>query len=316
VFNMKVLCTGTSGFFGTAFCEYLHKKYEIVGVDWRPPKEKFSGVRYYRANILHLNGLRKIFEKEHPDRVIHFAAQSHIEKSFSDPIGTYRINVIGTINLLEVAKEMNLQQFIYISSDIVYGKADKYPCKETQSLKPCNLYAASKAACDILVQNFPGIKWAIARPSMSFGPRGNPQEQVVAKFLWNVIHDKPLRFPADRDIIHPTRDINYIGNIIHGLELMIEKDAYGIYNLGSGKETSILELAEKIIEVTGKGEIIFDPNYHYRSEEVGMRTWLDITKAKDELGYQPRINLEEGLKITYDWMCKHLNYWDPLHKRM
>jgi len=310
VFNVKILCTGTSGFFGTAFCEYLHQKYDIVGLDWLPPKEKFPRVKYYQMNILYLDHLRKIFEKERPEKVIHLAAQSHTAKGFSDPIGTYRINVIGTINLLEVVREIDVQQFIYVSSDIVYGKADKYPCKENQSLKPFGPYAASKAACDVLVQNFPEIKWAIARPSMSFGPRGNPREQLVAKFLWNIIHNKPLRFPADKDIVHPTRDINYIENIIHGLELIIEKDAYGIYNLGSGKETSILELAEKIIEVTGKGKIIFDPNFHYRPEEIGMRTWLDITKAKDELGYQPRVSLEEGLEITYNWMCKHLNYWN------
>ena len=305
----KILVTGTSGFAGTSFCEYFHKKHEIIGVDWRPPKEKFTHVKYYETDILNLNQLREVFFKENPSRVVHFAAQARIEASLVNPVGTFQVNVAGTINMLEMAKLLNLDQFIYVSSEVIYGKSDTYPCKEIQSFKPDSPYAASKVAGDVITQNAKGVNWVVARPGMGYGPRSNPEEQVVARFLWNVIFDKPLRFPADKNVIHPTRDINYIGNFMEGIQLIIEHDARGLYNLGSGKETSMLELAQIIVRVLEKGKLVFDPSFHYREGEEGMRTFLDISKARNEFGYEPKVSLEEGIKITYDWLRRNLDYW-------
>jgi len=308
--DVKILVTGTSGFVGTTFCEYFHKKYDLVGVDWNPPKEKFPNVKYYQADILDLNQLKEVFFKENPSRVIHFAAQARIEASLINPMGTFQINVAGTINMLQMAKLLNLDQFIYVSSEVIYGKADSYPCKEIQSFKPDSPYAASKVSGDVITQNAKGVNWVVARPGMGYGPRSNPKEQIVARFISNVINGKPLRFPADKTVVHPTRDINYIGNFMVGLRLLIEKDARGIYNLGSGRETSILELAEIVVKVLKKGEIVFDPNFHYRLGEEGMRTCLDISKARAELGYEPEVKLEDGIYVTYVWMKENLNYWE------
>lgn len=307
---MKILVTGVSGFFGVNFYTRFNKKYEIIGIDKRSPPQEFPNLTFYRVNILSVPRLYKVFKEERPDKVVHFAAQSHINESLLNPIETYRNNVIGTINLLHIAKKMNITQFIYISSDIIYGKAKRYPCKENHSINPDNPYAASKAAGDFLTQNITGIRCAVLRPGLSFGPWSDPMSNVVAKFLWNVIHDKPLLFPADKNIKHPTRDINYIENTIDGIELAIEKNAYGVYNIGSGREISILDLAEKIINITGKGKIVFDPNFKYRFKEIGMRTWLDINKAQTELGYRPKVSLEDGLKKTYEWMLKNLSRYE------
>lgn len=307
---VKILLTGSSGFVGTTFCEYFHKKYDLVGVDWNPPKEKFPNVKYYQADILDLNQLKEVFFKENPSRVVHFAAQARIEASLINPMGTFQINVSGTINMLEMAKLLNLDQFIYVSSEVIYGVADSYPCKEIQSFKPDSPYAASKVSGDVITQNARGVNWVVARPGMGYGPRSNPKEQVVARFIWNIIHNKPLRFPADKNVVHPTRDLNYIGNFMDALELLIEKNARGVYNLASGRETSMSKLAEIVIGVLGEGEIVFDPNFHYRPGEEGMRTWLDISKARAELGYEPIWSLEEGIKITYEWLKNNLNYWD------
>jgi len=307
---MRILVTGSSGFVGTTFCERFHKKFEVVAVDWKPPKERFPGVKYYEVDVLDIGQLKEVFYKECPQRVVHLAAQARVDASLVNPIGTFRINVVGTINLLEMAKLMNLSQFIYVSSEVIYGKAESYPCSEIQSFNPSSPYAASKVSADILTQSIEGVNWVVARPGMGFGPRSDPNEQVVAKFLWNVLHNKPLRFPSGK-VQHPTRDINYIGNFMDGLSLLITQNLkFQIYNLGSGRETSILELAEKIVEVTGRGEIAFDPNFHYRAGEEGMRTWLDISKAKAEFGYEPRVGLEDGLRITYKWMKRNISYWD------
>jgi len=306
---MKILVSGASGFVGTTFCEAFHEIYDIVAVDWKPPKEKFANIKYYQADILDLKQLREVFFKENPNRVVHLAAQARIDASLINPIGTFQINIAGTINMLEMAKLMNLDQFIYVSSEVIYGVAESYPCKEIQSFKPDSPYAASKVSGDVITQNARGVNWVVARPGMGYGPRSNPKEQVVARFLWNILMLRPLRFPADKNALHPTRDLNYIGNFMDGLSLLIEKNARGVYNLASGRETSILQLAEIIIEVLGEGKIVFDPDFHYRAGEEGMRTWLDVSKAQTELGYDPKVPLEEGIKITYVWMKNHLDYW-------
>jgi len=306
----KILVTGASGFVGTSFCEAFHKKYDLVGVDWNPPKERFPNVKYYQADILDLDQLKEVFFKENPSRVVHFAAQARIEASLINPMGTFQINVAGTINMLEMAKLLNLDQFIYVSSEVIYGVADSYPCKEIQSFKPDSPYAASKVSGDVITQNARGVNWVVARPGMGYGPRSNPKEQVVARFLWNIIHGKPLWFPADRSVVHPTRDLNYIGNFMDGLDLVIQKNARGVYNLASGRETSILDLAKIILVVVEKGEILYDPDFHYRPGEEGMRTWLDISKAQAELGYKPIVTLEQGIRKTYEWLQNNLTYWD------
>jgi nucleoside-diphosphate-sugar epimerase len=306
-----ILVTGASGFVGTTFVEYFHKKHDLIAIDWKLPKETFPDVKYYEADILKHQDLKEIFLKENPNRVVHLAAQARIDASLTNPIGTFQINVAGTINMLEMAKIMNLDQFIYVSSEVIYGRAETYPCKEIQSFKPDSPYAASKVSGDVITQNAKGINWVVARPGMGYGPRSSPKEQVVARFLKNIILGLPLRFPADQNVAHPTRDINYIDNFMRGLELVIEKNARGVYNLGSGKEISMLELAETIINVLGKGQICFDPNFHYRQGEEGMRTYLDISKAIAELDYFPRITIEEGIPITYKWLEKNLyTYWD------
>jgi nucleoside-diphosphate-sugar epimerase len=307
---VTILVTGAAGFVGTTFMEYFHKKYDLIGIDWRIPKDKFPGVKYYQTDILDTKQLKEVFLKENPNRVVHFAAQARVEASLVNPIGTFQINVAGTINLLEMAKIMNLDQFIYTSSEVIYGKADTYPCKEIQSFKPDTPYAASKVSGDVITQNARGINWVVARPGMGYGPRSDPKQQIVARFLWNIVHDRGLRFPADTSVVHPTRDINYIGNFMRGLELVIEKDARGVYNLGSGKETSMLELAQIMVKVLGKGIIMFDRDFHYRAGEEGMRTYLDISKAQNDLGYNPQTTLEEGIPITYKWLKDHTDYWD------
>jgi len=306
---VSILLTGASGFVGTTFVEYFRDKYDLIAVDWKPPREKFPNVKYYQTDILRPEDLKEVFLKENPNIVVHLAAQARVDASLVNPIGTFQINVAGTINLLEISKVMNLKQFIYVSSEVIYGKAETYPCKEIQSFKPDSPYAASKVSGDVITQNAKGINWTVARPGMGYGPRSNPKEQVVARFLLNVLQGKPMRFPADTSVVHPTRDINYIDNFMDGLQLLIKNNAHGVYNLGSGKEISLIKLAETIVNVIGKGEIVYDPEFHYRPGEEGMRTWLDISKAQAEFGYEPKIPFAVGLPRTYEWLAQNPYYW-------
>ena len=305
---MKLMITGVAGFVGTNAAERLREKYEIIGVDKRAPRERFDGITYERSDILDYQDIKKIIWWHEPDVILHLAAVARVEPSLTDPIGCFRTNVAGTINLLEIAKKVGVGKFVYASSEAIYGKSDRYPTREIDHFRPATAYAASKIAADVMVQNCHGLNTCVLRSGMGIGERCNPAEQVAPKFILKAINDKPLLFPKG-DVAHPTRDFNYIGNFIDGIELVIEHDATGVYNIGSGTETSMLDFAQKVIEIVGGGRIEFTDSFKYREAEAGMRTWLDISKARDELGYYPKIGLEEAIRISKDWLLTHSDYW-------
>lgn len=305
---MRLLLTGSSGFIGTNFCEAFHRNYELVGVDLNPPKEAFPNIKYYLADILDVSTLDKIVKAEKPDVIVHAAAQARVDPSYKDPIGTFRTNIQGTINLLDAALKHGVKRFVYLSSETIYGQADRYPTKETDHFRPISAYAASKISGDVITQCCHGLETVVVRSAMGYGPR-SPPEQVVTKFFIRVMEGKPLLFPKG-NVVHPSRDVNYVGNFMDGVRLVIEHpNPARVYNIGSGRELSILGIAEKVIETVGSGEIVFTKEFKYRPGEEGVRTWLDITKAREDLGYEPRISFEQGLKLTYEWLRNNLSYW-------
>lgn len=309
---MKVMITGSSGFIGTSLVEYLTKEtdHEVVGMDILPPKEDFD-ITTYPADIRSYPAVVTTFKWAEPDVVVHLAAQPRVEPSYFDPIETYRINVQGTLNLLEASRSYGLGRFIYVSSEIIYGEADHYPTREVDHFRPDSAYASSKVAGDVLTQNCHGLRTLVLRSGMGYGPR-SPPEQVITKFMLKAMDDKPLFFPKPKPgetIIHPTRDVNYVGDFVKGMSQAIASDKMGVYNMGSGREYSVLHLARKIIKVVGSGRIEFSEKFNYRPGEEGKRTWLDISRAREDLGYDPSTSLEEGLNVTYEWLKENRDYW-------
>lgn len=307
----KVIVTGTSGFVGTTMVERFHEKYRLVGLDRVPPKERWPGVEYRVCDILEREALARIIMEVDPDAIVHLAARARVQDGEKDPVGTYRVNVEGTINVLEAAARCSaVEKVIVISSEQVYGVVERFPTPEELGPgKPQNAYAASKAAADLLAQRFPCVPVVVARSAMGCGPRSSPVEQVTSRFVKNVLDGKPLRFPAE-NVVHPTRDVSPAWNFVGGLGLILDHaDASGVYNLGSGKEISILDLAKTVTRELGAGEIMMDPSFHYREGEEGFRTCLDTSRARKELGYEPEVSLEQAIELTAAWMSAVPDYF-------
>jgi UDP-glucose 4-epimerase len=250
--------------------------------------------------------------------------------------------VDGTINVLEAARRAaGLKTLVTTSSETVYGAVETYPTPEELGPgKPLSMYAASKAAADLLTQQFPapkGARFLVARSAMGAGPRSSPSEQVVSRFVQNSLQGKPLKFPGERkwvstpgtlsigtmpahghwenvsvNVAHPTRDVSPALNFVHGVDLILQTpDAKGpVYNLGSGTEINILELAERVIKTLGEGSLEYDPAFSYRPGEVGYRTALSIEKARKDLGYESIVTLEDAVRLTAQWMRECPNYFE------
>lgn len=311
---MRILVTGSSGFIGTNFCDRFRnsRQHNLVGVDCREPREPFPHVEYVTTDLRDRQAVRGLVIAEEPEVIVHLAAQARVEPSLVDPIDTYDRNVVATLNLLDAALELGnkLECFFYASSETVYGASDRYPTPEDSLLRPQSAYAASKAACELLVRNANGLPHLIFRSAMGYGPRSNPREQVVAKFLAKALRQEPILFPPDVPThLHPTRDVNYVQNYLDAMEQALSAGAEGIYNVGSGEETSILDLASEIVELVGRGSIAFDSHFLYRFGELGLRTWLDTSRANGAFGYRPRIPRKEGLLGTLNWLSRNQDYW-------
>lgn len=261
------------------------------------PREIFGPLTVVIGDLLNRTFLEELFKKFKFDVILHFAAQARVEPSYADPIATYRTNVEVTINLLEMARRNGIYM-VYASSEVIYGSADRYPTAEHYHLRPDSPYAASKAACDLLVQQCGGT---VIRSGMGYGER-SPPSQVITKMILRCMDDKPLLFPAG-PVQHPTRDVNYVRDFTEGVAKVLQKGiTKGVFNMGGGREVDVLTLAEKVIATVGRGRIEYSKDFHYRPGEEGRRTWLDNTKAKITFGYEPKYSLEKGLDITYNWL--------------
>jgi len=273
----------------------------VHGLDRRDPKGRVENVVYDRVELLEPDQLSAQVRKADPEAIVHLAAQVRIEDSFADPSATYNDNVVGTVNLIRAGLGLGakLRRFVYVSSETVYGPAAVYPTPEDAGVNPQSPYAASKAASEFLIRGAFEGRALILRSGMCYGPRSDPRFQVVARFIERALRDEALLFPASLPAAdHPTRDLNYVANLVDGLRLAVESDATGTYNIAGGREVSILDLAKAVVGRVGSGRVEFSPNFRYRRGEEGLRTWLDISKAKDAFGYAPRVELTEGLDRT------------------
>lgn len=314
---MKILVTGTSGFIGTSFCERFarSRQFEVVGVDRAAPSESFAGVEYHTIDLTDRRAVRGLVSAVSPEAIFHLAAQARVEPSMARASPTYYDNVLATVNLLDAVESPGpgLDRFVYASSETVYGRADSYPSREEDRPNPQSPYAASKAACELLVSAALRGKALVLRSGMGYGPRSDPRAQVVARFATRALEGRPILFPKglapDR---HPTRDLNHVQNFLDGVELALRSGASGTYNVASGREVSILTLAERVVAEVGSGSISFVDDFRYREGEEGLRTWLSIEKARDAFGYRPRVTLDEGLAATVDWYRSHRQFFAPV----
>lgn len=312
----KILVTGIAGFIGSNLGEHLIKgNVTIIGIDNFDPfynryiKEdnltflkQSSNFSFYEGDICNASFLNSIMKSEKPDLIIHLAAKAGVRPSILDPLEYYKTNVIGTLNLLEAMKMTGCKKMIFGSSSSIYGNNKKIPFSEEDRVDhPISPYAATKKAGELLchsyhhLQNFDII---CLRFFTVYGRRQRP-DLAIHKFTRYILEGNPIPFYGDGST---KRDYTYIDDIIQGIMSAINNlNGYDIINLGESITISLSKLVSVLEETIGKKAII---------EKLPMqpgdveKTYADISKAKQILGYNPKFAFEDGIKEFVSWYLK------------
>ena len=312
---MRVLVTGGLGFIGSNFINYILKNRPeifVINVDKcdymarEKNVEPTSRYKYVRADITDQYHMAYIFEQDKPDIVIHFAAQSCVDRSFDQAFLFTKDNVLGTHVLLETARNYGLlKKFIHISTDEVYGEiGPSGQSLETSPLNPSNPYSASKAAAELYVKAYGhcyNLPWIITRGNNVFGPRQYP-EKVIPLFIQQIFERKECT-------IHGTgltrRNFVYVDDVSRAVELIMDKgEITKTYNIGSSHEYSVLDIFEKISKIFGTGQARHVKDRPYNDS----RYCIDSTELRN-LGWSEDPDFDGRLKDTIYWYISHLGWF-------
>lgn len=302
---LKLIVTGHLGFIGSAFCHLFNKTYDITGIDflgWGALERNLApNVNDVRADISDADAMRKIFDEVKPDAVVNFAAESHVDRSNDDDLSFWQSNVLGARIIANQATRLKIRM-VHVSTDEVYGDAleESKPWTENSPIRPRNPYSVTKAAAEMMLKVYAesakhNLDLVITRGANTIGPRQFP-EKAVPKAVWCFTHDKP--FPLFRT---PARRMwTYVDDHAMGIEAALRKGKKGeIYNLApsNASEAMTEQVIERVRALVGKGEIQkVDDRDNY-----DLRYWMDASKAKKELSWEARFELDETVKKTVDW---------------
>lgn len=300
----KILITGGAGFIGSHVADaLLEKGYEVVVIDNLSSGSKKNldkRVKFYKADITDKK-IAKIFAKEKPEAVFHFAAQINVRDSVKDPIFDANVNILGSLNVLENCKNFKVKKVIFSSSGgAIYGDTDVFPTPETAKEVPLSPYAIAKLSVEkylyFYYKSF-GLDFVALRFANVYGPRQNSKGEagVVSIFFEKMLNgQQPTIFGDGRQ----TRDFIFVKDIAKAGLLALEKDETGIFNLGTAVETDINNIFSKMnVLVDLKFKEIHGPAMQGESE----RSCLDYSKAKSVLGWAPDFDFDTGLKETFIW---------------
>jgi dTDP-glucose 4,6-dehydratase len=316
---MKLLVTGGAGFIGSNFIHHILKKYpdyQIINLD----------ALTYAGNLENLKDIENdqrykfvkgdICDKElandlvkDADEIVHFAAESHVDRSILDAENFVRTNVLGTYNLLEAAKSNGNKRFHHISTDEVFGalKPEDPKFDEKTPYNPRSPYSASKAASDHLVNSYfhtYDLPITISNCSNNYGPYMFP-EKLIPLFITNLMEGKKLPVYGDGMQV---RDWLFVEDHCEAIDLILHRGKIGeTYCVGGDAEKPNLEITRKIIEFMGKDESFIE----YVKDRPGhdRRYAIDFSKIKDELGWEPKVSFKEGLKMTIEWYKNNESWW-------
>jgi len=318
--GMGILVTGGCGFIGSNFIRLMlarHPDWRIRNIDkltyaGRLENAKdFAGnpnYEFVRSNICDKSQVEAAMKDI--DWVVHFAAESHVDRSISDHTEFLKSNVEGTCVLLDAASKAGVKKFVHISTDEVYGSIQRGSFKETRLLHPRSPYSASKAAAEMFVHAYRethGLKTVITRSSNNYGPYQFP-EKLIPLFITNLMRGKKV--PVYGTGLN-VRDWLYVEDNCEGIEAALLKGKDGeIYNIGGGEERTNLEITKMILAALGKPESMIEHVEDRKGHD--FRYSLDCSKIKKETGFAPKVKLEEGLKKTVDWYMKNEWWWAPL----
>ncbi len=300
---MKILVTGGAGFIASHIVDaFIAKGYEVCVVDnLSTGHREFVNQKavFYKADIRDKKEIEKIFQKEKPDILNHHAAQISVRNSVDDPINDAEINLIGLLNLLEAGKKTGVKKAIFASSGgVVYGEAQKMPTSESYTpLQPLSPYGVSKLASEYYLHFYYktcGIPFVALRYSNVYGPRQNPHGEagVVAIFSLKLLHG---HVPVINGDGRQTRDYVYVADVVRANVLAAKKSIVGAFNIGTGKETDVVKIYEKIKKSTDSQIVA---KYGPAKDGEQKRSCLDASMAAEKLGWKPQVDLSKGLDLT------------------
>jgi dTDP-glucose 4,6-dehydratase len=243
------------------------------------------------------------------DAVVHFAAESHVDRSIVDPDTFVRTNCLGTNVMCDVARQVEVDRFLHISTDEVYGSIEEGSFVETDRLGPRSPYSSSKAGSDLIALSYEetyGLPVVVTRSSNNFGPYQFP-EKVIPLFVTNLLDGRKVPLYGDGLNI---RDWIYVEDNCSGVDVVLRKGQIGeVYNIGGGNETTNRELTEKVLALCGAGDEMIE----YVQDRLGhdRRYSIDCSKAR-ALGWAPARTLDEALAATVEWYRENRAWWEPL----
>ncbi|WHM36511.1 dTDP-glucose 4,6-dehydratase [Streptomyces sp. BPTC-684] len=244
------------------------------------------------------------------DAVVHFAAESHVDRSIDDASDFIRTNVDGTHALLAACREAGIERIVHVSTDEVYGSVEHGASTETAPLLPNSPYAASKAAADLIVRSFVrthGLDVSITRCSNNYGPHQDV-EKLIPLFLTNLMEGVPVPLYGDGRNV---REWLHVDDHCRAIQLVLTKGSAGeIYNVGGGNAFTNNELTGMLLDLAGADESMIRRVADRPGHD--LRYAIDETKIREQLGYRPQVPFDKGLADTFAWYRDHPEWWKPL----
>jgi dTDP-glucose 4,6-dehydratase len=310
---MRILVTGNCGFIAQNFVRLYRDAHEIVGVDALRYASDHRAQYLCRtmlgdiANSTHLDDLFKHYGTF--DAIVHMAAESHVDNSIKSPRPFMVSNFMGVFELLEKARQYGVGRFLQIGTDETYGDLmpGDPPFSNLHELKPSSPYSASKAAADLLVLSYGrtyGMDVVITRSSNCYGPY-QYKEKFLPVVVLNAMNDCPI--PVYGTGLNQ-REWTFVEDNCRGIMAALERGKpMGIYNLGSGVESSNIDMVDKVLKLMGKSQSLIKFVEDRKGHD--FRYFLDSSLAENELGWHATTSLDEGLRKTVDWFIQNPNYW-------
>lgn len=323
---MKILVTGGAGFIGGNFVHYMLENYPedyIICLDKLTyagnletlgPVMKKENFKFIRGDIADRSFIYKLFEEEKPDVVINFAAETHVDRSITDPGVFLKTNVIGTGVLLDACRTYGIERFHQVSTDEVYGdlpldRPDMLFTEETP-IHTSSPYSASKASADLLTLAYYrtyGLPVTISRCSNNYGPYQFP-EKLIPLMIANALNDKPLPVYGKGENV---RDWLYVIDHCRAIDMIVRKGTSGeVYNIGGHNEKTNLDVIKTILKELGKSEDLI----RFVTDRPGhdRRYAIDPAKINRELGWKPTILFDEGIRMTIQWYLENRTWWENI----
>ncbi|MCT3490782.1 dTDP-glucose 4,6-dehydratase [Lactobacillus delbrueckii subsp. lactis] len=323
---MKIIVTGGAGFIGSNFVFYMMKKhpdYKIICLDKLTYAGNLSTLkdvmdkpnfRFVKLDICDREGVYKLFEEEHPDVVVNFAAESHVDRSIENPEIFLQTNIIGTSVLMDACRKYGIKRYHQVSTDEVYGdlpldRPDLFFHEDTP-LHTSSPYSSSKASADLLVGAYGrtyGLPVTISRCSNNYGPYQFP-EKLIPLMIQRALDDKPLPVYGEGQNV---RDWLYVEDHCKAIDLILEKGTVGeVYNIGGHNEMHNIDIVKLICDYLDKPYSLIEHVTDRKGHD--QRYAIDPTKIHDELGWLPETMFKDGIKKTIQWYLDNKEWWENI----